>query len=188
MRHGDAQEADALGCGQERAYKLDARLTQEIMPRDRRGEAAASGDLAKVRELHLDGHGPAESLRLLAPGPDIIGHGLDARLDFGWLGQIVLEGGLGAGRLSRAVGDDLAVVLAVCDAEIPCGRFAEMLLQERERFRSQIRAGFDPEALHLCGRQGSDAMKLRDRQRRDEGRTHFGRNHILPGRLALAGR
>ena len=27
--HGDAQEADALGRGQERAYKLDARLTQE---------------------------------------------------------------------------------------------------------------------------------------------------------------
>src|SRR5882757_2330022 len=83
--HGDAQQADALGRGQERADKLDARLTQEIMPGDRRAEAAASGDLAKVRELHLDGDGPAESLRLLAPGPDIIGHGLDARLDFGWL-------------------------------------------------------------------------------------------------------
>jgi len=41
-------------------------------------------------------------------------------------------------------------------------RFAEMLLQERERFRSQVRAGFDAEALHLRGRHRPDAMKFRD--------------------------
>jgi hypothetical protein len=51
---GDAKQPSALGRGQERAYELDARLAQQIMPRDRRGKAAASGDLAEVRELHLD--------------------------------------------------------------------------------------------------------------------------------------
>src|SRR4029077_10791870 len=65
----DAKQPNALGRGQERAYELDARLAQQIMPRDKRGEAAASGDLAEVRELHLDSHGPTESLCLLAPGP-----------------------------------------------------------------------------------------------------------------------
>ena len=63
-----------------------------------------------------------------------------------------------------------------------------MLLQEREWFRSQVRAGFDAEALHLGGRHRPDAMKLSDRQRRDEGRTHFGGDHKLPIRLAIAGR
>ena len=100
-------------------------------------------------------------------------HGLHARLDFGWLGQIALEGGLGAGRLSRAVGDDRTLVLAIRDAEIPCSRFTEMLLQESEWFRSQVRASFDAEALHLGGRHRPDAVKLSDRQRRDERRTHF---------------
>ena len=43
----------------------------------------------------------ADRSAVLAPGPDIIGHGLDARLDFHWLGQIALEGGLGAGGFAR---------------------------------------------------------------------------------------
>ena len=188
VRDGDAKQPNALGGGQERADELDARLSQPIMPRDRRGEGAASGGLAEVGELHLDGHGPAESLFLLAPGPDIIRHRLHARLDFRWLGQVSFEGGLGAGRFSRTVGDDRTVILAIRDAEIPCGRFAEMLLQESERLRSQVRTRLDAETLHLRGCHRPDAVELRDRQRRDEGRTLFGCDHILPVRLVIAGR
>ena len=83
--YGDAKKADALGCREERAHKLDACLAQEIVSRDCGGEAAASGHQPEVRELCLHGHGSAESLRFLAPSPDIIRHGLHASLDFGWL-------------------------------------------------------------------------------------------------------
>ncbi len=58
--------------------------------------------------------------------------------------------------------------LAAGNAEIPIGGFAEMLLQKAERFCFQIRARFDPEPLHPCCRDGSDAMKPGDRQRCDE--------------------
>ena len=80
------EQSDALGSRKQRAHEFEARLTQETVASDHCREAAASGDLAEVRELHLDSHRPAKSLCLLAPGPDIIRHGLHARLDLGWLG------------------------------------------------------------------------------------------------------
>ena len=133
-----------------------------------RREASAAGDLLEVGEFYLHRHGPAEGLGLLAPGPDLVGHGLDAGLDFGRSGQVAREGGLGARGFSRTIGNDGPVVLAIGDPEIPRGGFAEMLLQKGKRLRFQIRARFDPEPLHPCGGDGSDAVEPRDRQGRDE--------------------
>ena len=138
------------------------------MARDNRGEASAAGHLLEVGEFYLYRHGPSEGLSLLTPGPDLVGHGLDAGFDLGGCGQVALEGCLRAGGLARTIGDDGSLVLAAGNAEIPIGGFAEMLLQKAERFCFQIRARFDPEPLHPCCRDGSDAMKPGDRQRCDE--------------------
>jgi hypothetical protein len=117
---------------------------QEIMARDRSWKAAASCDLVEVGELHLHRQGSAEGAGLLALGPDIIGHGRDAGLDFIRRCQIALEGGLGTGGFSLAIGNHRPIILAVRDGEIPGGRFAKMLLQKGERPRSQICAHLDP--------------------------------------------
>ena len=45
----------------------------------------------EVGELHLHRHGPAEGSRLLAPGPHIGSHGLDAGFDFLRRGQVAFE-------------------------------------------------------------------------------------------------
>jgi hypothetical protein len=132
--------------------------------RDHSREAAAPCDLLEVGELRLHRYGPAEGLRLLAPRPDVVSHGLNTGLDFGGRGQVALEGGLGAGGFARTIGDDGPVVLAVRDAEIPGGGFAEMLLQKGERLRSEIRARLYPEPLHPCRGDGSDPVKFGDRQ------------------------
>ena len=142
----------------------------------------------EVGELHLHRHGPAEGLRLLAPGPDIGSHGLDAGFDFLRRGQVAFECGFRARGFSLAIGNDRPIVLAVRDAEIPGGRFAEMLLQKGKRLRSQIRARSNAESLHLCRGGRPDAMELGNRQRRDEVRAHFRGDDKLPIRLALAGR
>ena len=75
----------------------------------------------------------------------------------------------------------------MCDAEIPRGRFPEMLPQEGERLRFQICARLDPKRLHLRRGDGSDAVKFADRQRRDEGRAHLRGDDELAVGLALAG-
>jgi len=63
-----------------------------------------------------------------------------------------------------------------------------MLLQEGERLRSQIGARLNPEPLHLCRRDGSDPMKLGDRQGCDEVGAYVGGDDKLAVRLALVGR
>jgi hypothetical protein len=132
------EQSDALGSRKQRAHEFEARLTQETVASDHCREAAASGDLAEVGKLRLHRHCPAVGSCLLAPGPDVGSHGLDPSLDIDRSGQVALEGGLGAGRLALTVGNDGPVIVAVCDAEIPRGRFPEMLPQEGERLRFQI--------------------------------------------------
>ena len=173
VRHRDAKQPDALGGRQQRAHEFNACLPQEIVSCDHHREAAASGDLVKIGELHLHGHSSSEGFRLLAPGPYIGSHGLDARFDFLRRRQVAFEGGFGARGFSRAVGNDRPIVLTVRDTEIPGGRFAEMLLQKGQRLASQIRSGSNAESLHLCRGDWPDAMKLGNRQRRDEVRPHF---------------
>jgi hypothetical protein len=103
----------------------------------------------EVGELHLHRHGPAEGARLLAPGPYIGSHGLDAGLDFLRGGQVAFECGFRTTGFSLAIGDDRPIILAVRDAEIPSGRFAEMLLQKGQRLRSQIRARSNAESRSI---------------------------------------
>jgi len=51
---------------------------------------------------------------------------------------------------------------------------AEMLLQERERFRSQVRAGFDGEGAASSRRHRRRRHEYSRPERRDEGRTIWG--------------
>src|SRR5262249_44327653 len=100
----------------------------------------------------------------------------------------MLECGLGARGFALAIGDDPAVILTDGDAEIPGGRFAEMILQKCQRLRSEIRAGPDAEALHLARGDRSDAVELPDRQRRDEVPRHIWRDDELTIGFALTRR
>jgi hypothetical protein len=125
----------------------------------------------EVGELHLHRHGPAEGSRILAPDPHIGSHGLDAGFDFLRCGQVAFEGGFRARGFSRAIGDDRPIILAVRDAEIPSGRFAEVLLQKGKRLRSQIRARSNAE--EIFGREGR-YMKLPTGSDADEVQTSRG--------------
>ena len=62
-----------------------------------------------------------------------------------------------------------------------------MLLQETLGLALEIEPGLDPEPRHLPGGRRPDAVKLPDRQRLDEGRPHFRRDHEKPVRLAMVG-
>jgi hypothetical protein len=188
VRHRDAKQPDPLGRRQQRAHEFNACLSQQVVSCDRHREAAASSDLTEVGEFRLHRHGPAEGSRILAPDPHIGSHGLDAGFDFLRCGQVAFEGGFRARGFSRAIGDDRPIIFAVRDAEIPSGRFAEVLLQKDKRLRSQIRARSNAESLHLCRGGRPDAMELGNRQRRDEVRPYFRGDDELPIRLALAGR
>ena len=188
VRHGDTEQADALHGRQHQAHEFDARLLQQTVSCNRHRKTAASSNLAKVGEFDLHGDGSAECVRLFAPAPDFVCYSLDAGLDLIGCGEIPREGGLRAGGLTRAVGNDRAIVLAICDAEIPLGRFAKMALQEDERLCPQIRPRLDTELLHLCRGDRSNPVELADRQRRDEVGSHLRRDDELAIRLALAGR
>ena len=168
VRHGDTEQADALHGRQHQAHEFDARLLQQTVSCDRHRKAAASSNLAEVGEFDLHGDGSAECVRLFAPGPDFVCYGLDAGLDLIGCGEIPREGGLRAGGLTRAVGNDRAIVFAIRDAEIPLGRFAKMALQEDERLCPQIRARLNPSRCIFAAVTGptpwnlpigSDAMK-----------------------------
>ena len=83
IRYGHAEQPDALGGRQQRAHEFDARLAQEIVASDHRREAAASGDLAGSRRTSPSPSRSGRRPGLLAPGPNLVSHGLDAGLDFG---------------------------------------------------------------------------------------------------------
>jgi hypothetical protein len=50
--------------------------------------------LLEVGPLDLHRDRAAAPTGFLAPRPDIVGNGQDAGLDAGWIGQVLLEGGL----------------------------------------------------------------------------------------------
>ena len=81
IRHRHAEQPDALRGRQQRAHEATLACRSSIMSRDDSREAAASRDWLKVGELHLHRHGATEGFRLLAPGPDIVGHGRNAGFD-----------------------------------------------------------------------------------------------------------
>ena len=103
------------------------------------------------------------------------------------IAKILVEGALGAHRLVRPVGLDLALVDPAADAPIPFGRASEMRLQLRQRPCSQVRAGVDPQPLHLGRRHRADTVEARDRQRSDEARAFFRRDDAQAVGLAVVG-
>ena len=102
IRHGDAEEPNALWqsaaeCAMSSTLACCRRSWRVIAA----GKLRLLVNLVEVGQLHLYRHCTARtSPGLLAPGPDIIGHGHDAGLDFIRCSQIALEGGFGARGLS----------------------------------------------------------------------------------------
>src|SRR5205085_11981116 len=73
------------------------------------------------------------------------------------------------------------------DLVIVGARLPEMVLQETLCLTLEIEPGLDTELRHLPDGRRPDAVKLPDRQRFDEGRAHFRRDHEKPVRLAMVG-
>ncbi len=96
VRNGDTQQPDTLVGRQQHAHEFNACSAEQIVAHDCPRETAAARDLAEIGELHLHRYGPRESSCFVAPGPDIVGHGFDAGLDFGGRRQVTLEGGFRA--------------------------------------------------------------------------------------------
>ena len=93
VRNGDTQQPDTLVGRQQHAHEFNACPTEQIAAHDCPRETPAAGDLVEIGELHLHRNRPGESFCFVAPGPDIVGHGFDAGLDFGGRRQVTLEGG-----------------------------------------------------------------------------------------------
>jgi len=128
QRHAD--QPDAFGWGKHRPHETDADGAQGFLGRDDRTQGSAARGLLEIGVLDLHRHGPAKGPRLLAPGPDLIGHRLHASLDVGRLCQVVGEGRFRSRGLARAPRDDRTMVLAIGDGvELRTG-LAEVLLQE----------------------------------------------------------
>ena len=73
--------------------------------------------------------------------------------------EVLVEGPLGADRLVRPVGLDLAVVDPARDPPIPVRVASEMGLKRGEAPAEQVRAGCNAEALHLRCRLWADPME-----------------------------
>jgi hypothetical protein len=138
----------------------------------------------EVCELHLHRHGSAEGSGILAPGPDVIGHGRDAGLDFIKCCQIAREGGLGAGGFSTTTGrSSFPFAMAryqVADLPKCCCRKAN-------GFARRSAPVSIPSRRIFAAVPGSDPVKSGDRQRGYEVRTHLEGDGELAIRLALAG-
>ena len=116
---------------------------------DCRGKRLASRRLLEVGPFDLHGDGASAPAGLLAPGPDVVGHGQHPGLDAGRVGQVLVEGGLRSRRFPLAVRVDRAIVLAAGDGVVPDARLAEAALQVLQRPGLQIGAGLDAGAC-IC--------------------------------------
>lgn len=121
----------------------------------------------------LQRDGLAKDFAILAVAPDLGRQRHQLFLRRAELENVGREGVFGAHRLARPVGLNGAIIDAARDTVIPSAGLAEMLLQEGQWLVAQIRAGLDPQPLHLCGGRGADAMKLLDRKTRDEVGAHL---------------
>src|ERR1700738_130861 len=104
------------------------------------------------------------------------------------LSWISIRAAADAQMLLKKQGCSPKLVLPVRYSEIPGGGFPEMLLQKGERFRSQIRARPNAQPVHPCRGDGSDTVKLSDRQGCDEVGANFGGDDELAVPLAAGGR
>ena len=122
----------------------------------------------EVVVLDLEGDGAAEQIGSghalgdpLGDRPQRIEHRVGRR-------EIGREGLLGADRLVRPVGADLALVLAARDPEIVAADLAEAVDQLGLGAGAQIGAVVDAGLLHLARGDRADAEEALDRQPRDE--------------------
>src|ERR1700739_3848805 len=105
---------------------------------------AAGGDL-EVSPLDLHGNGPAETIRFLAPGPDIVRHDDHPRLDPSGIDQILREGCFRPRRFSGSVGWNWTSVSAAGDFKVPMACLPEPRLQKLKGLAPQIGACLNAE-------------------------------------------
>ena len=160
----------------------------QLRPRlNRRLYRSAAGGYLEVSPFDFHCNGPTETIRLLAPAPNIVGHCDHTRFDPGGIKQILREGRLGPRRLSLSVGLNRTIVSATGDFKVPMACPAEPRLQELKGLAPQVRACLNAKRLHLgCGLR-AHAMKLRDRKPSYEGLGLVGHDGELAVRLALIG-
>src|SRR5690606_331345 len=137
---GHADKPHAPGWRIEGAHQQAGDLTQPRLRGDRLFEGPTAGRLLEVRPFDLHRHRPAERPRLFAPGPDLVGHPIHARLDRRWIDQVAGEGGLRAAGPPLAVRIDGARILPARHAVVPGAGFAEMMLKEGQGLTLEVRA------------------------------------------------
>ena len=135
--------------------------------------SAARGYL-EVSPFDLHCNGPAKTIRLLAPGPNIVGHRDHTRFDPSGIKQILREGCLRPRRFSLSVGLNRTIVSATRDFKVPMARFAEPRLQEGQGLtlanprlsQCQARASWPRSSDPRRGTFRSEAQPRRPRLRR----------------------
>ena len=152
---------------------------------DRRFDRSAAGGNLEVRPFDSHRDGPAAAIRLLTPGPNIVGHRDHARFDPSGINEILREGCLRPRGFSLTVGLNRTIVLAAGDLKVPIACFAEPLLQEGEGLTSQIRACLNAKRLHLGRRLWTHPVELCDRKRRHEGLSFVRQDRELAVWLAI---
>src|ERR1700733_5550098 len=106
----------------------------------------------------------AANVRLRAPVPHIVGHGLDRSFDGRRLRQIRGKSGFGSGGFPRPIRCDSPVVLATRDRVIPGSGLAEMARQDFERLPSEIGTGENAEPVHFIGGDRAHTVEFVNRQ------------------------
>src|SRR5580704_10688946 len=163
VREGHSNESNALRRWEHGTDQVEGDFMQPMPCLDRRFHRSATSRQLKVGPFDLHRDGPAMSVRLLAPGPDIVGHRNHSRLDLNGISQVFWKSRLRSRRLSFAVRLDQPVVPTSRDVVVPAPRLAEVLLQKRKSLPSQVRARLDAKGAHLNGHLWAHAVELRDR-------------------------
>ena len=161
----------------------------QLCPRfNRRLYRSPAGGNLEVSPFDLHCDSPAETIRFLAPGPDIVGHCHYTRFDPSGIEQILREGCLRAQGFSLSVGLNRTIVSATGDFKVPMACLPEPRLQELKDLAPQIRACLNAKRMHFgCG-LWAHAMKLGNWKRSHKGLGCVGHDGELAVWLALIGR
>ena len=133
--------------------------------------------------LDLERHGAAEMLCAGHPFRNLLGDRREALEHGVGIGEVVIEGALGADRLERPVGLHLALVQPAGDAEIVAPDLAEAAGKLVLGAGAQLGAVVNAKRLHLARGRRADAVEALDRQAGDEGLGLLGPDHREAVRL-----